>query len=165
MAVSQEGACLGGYTPPCGQTDSSENITFPQLLLRTVTSSKMHLWFKVNLFCGYVKDIGHAEMWSIPFSKTLEVGSHHRQIHEKTRRITSGLYHCVVLKLAWGSSSHLLVGILPQHSTHISTGFFVQSTCLLEFYSRKSIICTQIILRIKEKNKKISFKLIGIDLS
>ena len=29
--------CLGGCTPaPCGQTDACENITFPQLLLRTV---------------------------------------------------------------------------------------------------------------------------------
>ena len=69
------------------------------------------------------------------------------------------------LKLDWSRCGHFVVGILPQHSTHISTGFFVQSTCLLEFYSRKSIICTQIMLRIKEKNKKISFKLIGIDLS
>ena len=69
------------------------------------------------------------------------------------------------LKLDWSRCSHFVVGILPQHSTHISTGFFVQSTCLLEFYSRKSIICTQIMLRIKEKNKKISFKLIGIALS
>ena len=69
------------------------------------------------------------------------------------------------LKLDWSRCGHFVVGIFPQHSTHISTGFFVQSTCLLEFYSRKSIICTQIMLRIKEKNKKISFKLIGIALS
>ena len=69
------------------------------------------------------------------------------------------------LKLDWNRCGHFVVGILPQHSKHISTGFFVQSTCLLEFYSRNSIICTQIMLRIKEKNKKISFKLIGIALS
>ena len=79
-----------------------------------------------------------------------------------TNQIT---YHHWSLKLDWSRCSHFVVGILPQHSTHISTGFFVQSTCLLEFYSRKSIICTQIMLRIKEKNKKISFKLIGIALS
>ena len=31
------GGCLpGGCTPPCGQTDICENITFLQLLLRTV---------------------------------------------------------------------------------------------------------------------------------
>ena len=39
---SQEGVSAGGclprgvYTPPCGQTGTCENTTFPQLLLRTV---------------------------------------------------------------------------------------------------------------------------------
>ena len=88
------------------------------------------------------------------------ITSYHRQIHNKPDHLPS-----LSLKLDWSRCGHFLVGILPQHSTHISTGFFVQSTCLLEFYSRKSIICTQIMLRIKEKNKKISFKLIGIALS
>ena len=33
-----EGVCPGGgcTPPPCGQTDTCENIIFPQLLLRTV---------------------------------------------------------------------------------------------------------------------------------
>ena len=40
--VCSGGFCLGGclprgvYTSPCGQTDTCKNITFPQLLLRTV---------------------------------------------------------------------------------------------------------------------------------
>ena len=45
--VSTQGGCVcpggclpgGEYTSPCGQTDTSENITFLQLLLRTVTSN------------------------------------------------------------------------------------------------------------------------------
>ena len=43
QGVSARGVCLPGgclargFTPPsCGQTDTSTNITFPQLLLRTV---------------------------------------------------------------------------------------------------------------------------------
>ena len=32
----QRGVSGWGCTPPCGHTDTSENITFPQLLLRTV---------------------------------------------------------------------------------------------------------------------------------
>ena len=43
QGVSARGVCLPGgclargFTPPsCGQTDTSKNITFPQLLLRTV---------------------------------------------------------------------------------------------------------------------------------
>ena len=35
--VSAQGVSARGFTPPpCGQTDTCENITFPQLLLRTV---------------------------------------------------------------------------------------------------------------------------------
>ena len=37
-----EGVCPGGTPPPCGQTDTSENITFPQLLFRTV-KIRLHL--------------------------------------------------------------------------------------------------------------------------
>ena len=36
--VCPRGICLGGCTPPCGQTDTCENIFFPQLLLWTATS-------------------------------------------------------------------------------------------------------------------------------
>ena len=30
----------GVHLPPCGQTDTCENITFPQLLLRTVMKAR-----------------------------------------------------------------------------------------------------------------------------
>ena len=42
------------------------------------------------------------------------VKSKHRQIHNTFDGKKSGLYHCVVLKMAGGSRSHLLVGMLPQ---------------------------------------------------
>ena len=38
VASRGECVCLGGvHLPTCGQTDTCENITFPQLLLRTAT--------------------------------------------------------------------------------------------------------------------------------
>ena len=55
------GVCLGGggvcpgvvcgggggvHLPPCGQTDTCENITFPQPLLRTV--NMLHIHFQVR---------------------------------------------------------------------------------------------------------------------
>ena len=53
------GVCPGGCTPPsCGQTDACENITFPQLLLRTVTIAPlvckvMITWHQVKLSCWH----------------------------------------------------------------------------------------------------------------
>ena len=35
------GGCLPEGVFPCGQTDRCENITFPQLLSRTVTSTHL----------------------------------------------------------------------------------------------------------------------------
>ena len=40
--------CLGGCTPlPCGQTNTRENITFPQILLRAVTNYYKGAYFLV----------------------------------------------------------------------------------------------------------------------
>ena len=49
-----EGVLPGGVLPPCGQTDTCENITFPQLLLGTVIKEILvdaQAWFKsISIF-------------------------------------------------------------------------------------------------------------------
>ena len=44
------GVCLS-YVTPFGQTDARENITFPQILLRTVIS---YGWLKVPILVQYL---------------------------------------------------------------------------------------------------------------
>ena len=41
-------ACQGAYTPPRGQTDTCENITFPQLPLRTVIKRRCFRGWKLR---------------------------------------------------------------------------------------------------------------------
>ena len=46
VGVIAQGISAGGvYTSPRGQTDTSENITFPQLLLPTVMMAKFNFSF------------------------------------------------------------------------------------------------------------------------
>ena len=49
------GVCLRGVCPgaPCGQTDTCENITFPQLLLRTVIT----IVLSVTSCCDLLTDL------------------------------------------------------------------------------------------------------------
>ena len=48
VVSTQGGVCLGGvHLPPRGQTDTCENITFPQLLLRTVNIAFPQLRLRV----------------------------------------------------------------------------------------------------------------------
>ena len=51
----------GLYTSPCGQTDACKNISFPQLLLQTVTTTGRGKL--CNCCCTIVQDSNSAFLW------------------------------------------------------------------------------------------------------
>ena len=68
-----EGGCLPrGCTPPCGQIDACENITFPQLLLRTVKmctpsgNSNTNIVSKYDVVCNPFPNF----WWLLSFSRS-----------------------------------------------------------------------------------------------
>ena len=62
---------MGGVHLPCGQTDTCKNITFPQLLLRTV---KIILWVgEHKVYATYALNLllSHLFCWFIKKSQTI----------------------------------------------------------------------------------------------
>ena len=82
--------CLpGGIHPPCGQTDTCENITFPQLLLRTVniTYWKMFRSFSIlkNIACHNCVNL--TTNGNVPRGKSIHIITKRHFIRMPTARL------------------------------------------------------------------------------
>ena len=66
------------YSFPCGQTNTSENITFLQIHWRAVNNTK-----NVNLMCSW--KIDRIQMFEKRTLSTVTVGSSYLQMHELTK--------------------------------------------------------------------------------